>query len=179
LSRSGVPVEAKLPWQFGPVLKAVPHAQAATFTARGQAELAFRLLKNAGRDGPTFKIQCPGDDVAIEFLDRHPLRFLPVCSAQASGQMCVDPRDGEISALVFYGLNREPDRCVWDRKAPFAMVEQGLIETQTGARFPSRVRTIFSISRLDNAVFEQRYEDCGFTHVEVEETYGGVASGRP
>jgi len=92
--------------------------------------------------------------------------------------MCIDPGVGEITGLAFYGLLREEDECVWDRSAPFAMIEQGLVEARTGARFPSRVRTIYSVSSRDNAIYDQRYENCGFTSVEVEQTLGGVGADR-
>src|SRR5207247_4163572 len=123
LSRKGEPVEAKLPAQFDPVVKSVPHVQAATFTVQGQAELEFYLLRDTENNGPAYKIKCPKEHVAIEFLDRDPPKPLPGCSARASGQMCVDPQNGEISALVFYGLDRTADGCMWNRDAPFAMVE--------------------------------------------------------
>lgn len=178
VNRKGEPVEALLKAQFNPVAKAVPHAQAATFTEAGQADLEFHLMGEPDKDGPSYRIRCPEGDVAIEFLDREPLKPAVVCKGQASGQMCVD-RVGEISVLAFYGLIRDEGRCLWDRAAPFALVEQGLIETRTGARFPSRVRTIFSVSSRDNALFDQRYENCGFTNVETQETYGEPGSGGP
>ena len=176
LDRHGRPVEADLPALFDPVEHAVPHAQAATFTSQNQADLVFHLLSDMEQDEPIYRIKCPEGHVAIEFLDRKPPRFSSTCHADSSGQMCVDPGSGEVSALVLYGLDREIDGCFWNRVAPFAMIEQGLIENKTGARFPSRVTTIYSVSSRDNAVFEQRYEDCGFTHVEVTESYGHVAT---
>ena len=181
LSRKGEPVEANLPRQFDPVVKAVTQAQAAIFTVQGQADLKFRLVKDLEDSWSDYRIKCPMDHVAIEFLDREHPKPHPACSGQASGQMCVDPHNGEISALVFYALDRTVDGCVWNRQAPFAVVDQDLVETKTGARFPSRVKTLFSLDRHSNAVFEQRFEDCGFTHVEVKAIYGGVAgeSGKP
>lgn len=176
LNRKGEPVAAELPQAFNPIVSAVPHAQASTFAAQDQAQLEFHLLKDLAQGGPVYRMKCPQGHVAIEFLDRQPPRALPACSAQASGQMCVDPRDGEISGLVFYGMDRVKSGCIWNREAPFALVEQGLIEKSTGARFPSRMKTIFSLGLRDNAVFEQRFENCGFTHVDVEESYGGVAA---
>jgi len=171
VNRKGEPIEAVLKSQFAPVAKAVPHAQAATFTERSQAYLVFHLMGDKEAEGPAYRIHCPQGHVAIEFLDREPLEPAVVCKGQASGQMCVDPQKGEISVLAFYGLVREDGVCLWDRSAPFALVEQGLIEGTTGARFPSRVRTIFSVSSRDNALFDQRYENCGFTNVETQETY--------
>ena len=176
LNRKGEPVEAVLRPQFKPVVKAVPHAQAGIFTTRGQADLTFRILSGMSSGAGQYRIRCPQGNVAVEFLDRKPPEPQVVCKGSlASGQMCVDPAIGEISVLAYYGLVRQDDQCLWDRTGPFAMVEQGLVESKTGARFPSRVRTIYSVSSRDNAIFDQRYEDCGFTNVETSESYGSVA----
>lgn len=199
-SKTHEPVVIELPREFGPIASAVPHAQAAIFTAEGQASMRFRLLDGRGsassatgrkeeRRGeqepagePTlrasdppreYRIHCNRREVAIEFLDRVPPRKEARCSALASGQICLDVQSGEISRIVFYGLDEVNDVCVWNREAPFTMVEQGLVEPETGARFPSRVKTLFTLDRRDTAEFEQRFEHCGFTHVEVTTTYGG------
>jgi len=177
LDKHGNPVEADMPALFDAVENAVPHAEAATFTSTNQAGLEFHLLSDLGDDEPIYRIKCPEGHVAIEFMDRKPPRFSAACHADSSGQICVDPGTGEISAFVFYGLDREVGGCFWNRTAPFALIEQGTIETRTGARFPSRMTTIYSINSRDNAVFEQRYEGCGFTNVEVSESYGAVAGG--
>ncbi len=172
LDRKGRPREVKLPHEFAAVAEAVPHAQVAKFGADDQRTLDFhRLGKTPGAD--RFRIDCLGERrQIIEFLDKASPRVggrrsAPTCDARASGQFCVDVASGEIVSVEFYGLFAADGKCQWDHSTPFAHIRQGLIEQNSGLRFPDQVETIVPLSWRDSARFVQRYTDCVFSGVHT------------
>lgn len=181
LTKKGQPVEAQLPAEFEPVAGAFPHAQVAWFSAENQPKLKIGLLEDGAPAEGRFRIEClDPHDLALEFLDRDvPLRSGPKseprCTSRASGQMCLGD-DGEIRRLQFYGTYFDGEVCRWDRSTPFATIEQQLVETTTGLRFPSRVTTMLSLSWRDTAIFIQRYENCVFADIHVKASLGKKVS---
>ena len=173
MTKKGKPVEARLPPEFDPVARAFPHAQVAWFTAADQQRLAFRLLEGGPSEAGEFRIVCPeSDDLAIQFLDRQAPRregprSAPRCAARASGQMCLEP-NGEVRRVQFFGTYFDGEACRWDKSAPFATIEQDVVEKTEGLRFPSRVTTVVPLDWRDTAIFVQTYENCVFADVRVE-----------
>jgi hypothetical protein len=182
LNKKGEPREIKLPPAMDPVAQALPHAQVASFTADEQARLLFTRLDPGGGDAK-FSIACPDERYwIVEFLDRNePVRVgprsEPTCHAHASGQLCLDPENGEIAALEYYGLFFNGERCRWDFKSAFAKIRQDLVEESSGLRFPSEVETRLPISWRDTTVFKQRFTDCVFSDVHVHSSLDDPGSG--
>ena len=178
LDRKGRPIEIHLAREFKPIANAVPQAQAAWFTTEWQERLRFRSLGSDEDGAKGYRIKCPGNQEALEFVDRAPTGNPPECHSLASGQICVDSLSGDITRIAFYRFLRDGQSCQYDREAPFSIIEQGVVEPQTGLRFPSRARTIFSMDWRDNAIFDQVFENYAFTHVQVRESIGKPVRGR-
>ena len=180
LSKKGIPKEVELPPQFQPIAEAYPHSQMAWFTTHHQKNLKFQLLSEEDKKESQFLIQCANpDELAIEFFDREPPvmhRPLPegYCTARASGQLCLNPKSGEVSQINFYRLQPTEKGCLWDLSHPFAVIEQNVIEEKTGARFPSKVETMVPLDWRDIAIFTQQFVDCVFTEIKVIEAFEAI-----
>lgn len=178
LDREGRPVEVTLPAEFAPLARAFPHAQVILFTAENQEYLDFRILPRGKSEPGRYRIDCADrDDLAVEFLAREAPRIYgppsePKCWGRASGQMCLSPDSGEVSAIVYYRVGPTEHGCAWDVENPFASIEQDVVEKSTGMRFPSRVETVYPLDWRDTAVFVQRFESCVFADVRVRESIG-------
>lgn len=177
LDASGRPVEITLPRTFRPVERAFPHAQAAAFSAEQQLKVQFAFV-DASERASLHRIECPtSTDQALEFLDREPPRrkWLTAqgtrCDARASGQMCLEPASGEITAIEFYGTKLAYRSCEWDFAHPFARIELAFTEPRTGIRFPTRVETVVPMGR-DVGVFSQHFRSYDFSEVRTEQKSG-------
>ena len=177
-NRKGVPVQARLDRFFRPIAKAVPHAQVSWFTADYQSQLRFAVADEEYEAVLGYRLRCSEEShVVVEFMDRDPPARRgsgksAQCSGRPSGRMCIDPETGEITGVEFYRLYLEGDQCRWDRRAPFAKVEQELVERESGLRFPSHVETYYPLRRQgETAIIVQEFRDCVFTKVRVHEDF--------